>query len=130
MRDQHWALCGAAAGDNPENDAARIEQLLKLGAHAFTDPAAGAGEHAEDKGMATEDIDQVCSYPHLVQPIPEPPFGGGRINWLIKQDISGHPAYAVPKSTMNYAACCTFVCQVQVVDKRLCQAAISSTAAA
>jgi hypothetical protein len=45
------------AGDNPENDAARIEQLLRLGAHAIA--GGGEEEQAEDKGMAAEGIDQV-----------------------------------------------------------------------
>jgi hypothetical protein len=53
------------AGENPENDAARIEQLLRLGAHAILgggEGGAGGGDAAgEDKGFAGEDIDQVCS---------------------------------------------------------------------
>lgn len=61
-------LCCCAAGDNPENDAARIEQLLRLGAHAILQGAgegaacgAGGGVEAagEDKGFAAEDIEQV-----------------------------------------------------------------------
>ena len=50
-------------GDNPENDAARIEQLLRLGAHAIMadEEAGGEGQHgaAEEKGMAAEGIEQV-----------------------------------------------------------------------
>lgn len=55
-------------GDNPENDAARIEQLLRLGAHAIMQgggeggggSGGGAGEAAvEEKGFAAEDIEQV-----------------------------------------------------------------------
>ncbi|WIA09219.1 hypothetical protein OEZ85_008629 [Tetradesmus obliquus] len=53
------AILGLGAGENPENDAARIEQLLRLGAHAI---AAGAEEEAaEDKGMAAEGIDQILA---------------------------------------------------------------------
>lgn len=56
------------AGENPENDAARIEQLLRLGAHAILGGgeggAAGGDAAGEDKGFAGEDIDQVCSQTH------------------------------------------------------------------
>lgn len=58
-------VCCWPAGDNPENDAARIEQLLRLGAHAIMQggeegAAGGGGEAAgEDKGFAAEDIEQV-----------------------------------------------------------------------
>lgn len=50
------------AGENPENDAARIEQLLRLGAHAIMqggEAGAGGEAAAEDKGFAAEDIEQV-----------------------------------------------------------------------
>lgn len=54
------------AGDNPENDAARIEQLLRHGAHALlsTDEGGGGdgggdGGGGEERGMAAEGIDQV-----------------------------------------------------------------------
>eukprot|EP00878_Enallax_costatus_P046663 GHUV01056913.1.p1 GENE.GHUV01056913.1~~GHUV01056913.1.p1 ORF type:complete len:503 (+),score=214.95 GHUV01056913.1:285-1793(+) len=55
----------SGAGDNPENDAARIMKLLKDGAHAFAGEAdaAAAGDAAggEEKGMAQEDIDQILA---------------------------------------------------------------------
>jgi hypothetical protein len=62
-------------GDNPENDAARIAQLLKQGAHALADDdgpgggggggcgaeggGGGGGGGGGAKGFATEDIEQV-----------------------------------------------------------------------
>jgi hypothetical protein len=65
------AAAAAVAGDNPENDAARIEQLLRLGAHALlgeepapTTAAAGEGEGGAEgaapaSGFAAEGIDEV-----------------------------------------------------------------------
>jgi hypothetical protein len=58
-------VCAPAAGENPENDAARIEQLLRLGAHAIA--GGGDEEQAEDKGMAAEGIDQVRAAPAAVE---------------------------------------------------------------
>jgi hypothetical protein len=58
-------------GDNPENDAARIEQLLRLGAHAIMAEeeagAEGQGQQgaAEEKGMAAEGIEQVGTWAAL-----------------------------------------------------------------
>jgi hypothetical protein len=53
-----------AKGDNPENDAARIAQLLKQGAHALGDEGAGGGGGGgggagADGGFASEGIEQI-----------------------------------------------------------------------
>lgn len=49
-------------GDNPENDAQRIAELLRLGAHALAggaEPAADGDADMAQQGMASEDIEQV-----------------------------------------------------------------------
>lgn len=90
-------------GDNPENDAARIEQLLRLGAHAIMQgggeggggSGGGAGEAAgEEKGFAAEDIEQVGPWTYL---------GGGT---TLSNGLSpGLTGITVPQANISTHSC-------------------------